>query len=196
MYTYVSIEIYKKLKIFFSRLENGFFIGTPNEKEQHNLKLKGGGEMPKSKGGRPPKYKSKEEIEKLIENYFRECEGIPFFDDSGKPLRTSKGYIVYEKFPKPPTVSGLAYALGFASRQALINYQGKREFNDTITRAKLYIETHTEERLFDRDGVQGAKFSLINNFKGWSEHPKEDAEKATLEKLDEILEGINNAAKP
>ena len=39
---------------------------------------------------------------------------------------------------------------------------------NTITRAKSYIEEYTERRLFDRDGVQGAKFSLINNFKGWA----------------------------
>lgn len=67
---------------------------------------------------------------------------------------------------------------------------------NTITRAKTYIEEYSERRLFDRDGVNGAKFSLINNFKGWSEHPKEDAQKETIDKLDEILRGIDNAAKP
>lgn len=151
--------------------------------------------MPKNPGGRPPRYKSKEEIEGLIEAYFRECDGVPFYNDDGKPLRTDKGYILYEKSPKPPTVSGLAYALGFASRQALINYQVKKEFHDTITRAKLYIEAYTEGRLFDKDGVQGAKFSLINNFKGWKEHPKEDTEREALDKLDELIRGIDDAAK-
>lgn len=67
---------------------------------------------------------------------------------------------------RPPTVTGLALALGFASRQALLNYQGRKQFNDTITRAKTYVEQYAEERLFDREGVQGAKFSLVNNFKG------------------------------
>ena len=155
-----------------------------------------GGIMPKSKGGRPPKYTSKEQIEGLIEDYFKECEGIPFFDDDGKPLVTDKGYVVYKIHPKPPTVTGLALALGFNSRQALLNYQGKKEFNDTITRAKSYVEEYAERRLFDRDGVQGAKFSLINNFKGWAEHVKpDDADVAALEKLDKILEGIDDAAK-
>lgn len=151
--------------------------------------------MPKNNGGRPPKYKSKKEIEEKIENYFRECEGIPFFDDDGKPWRTDKGHIVYEKPPKPPTVTGLALALGFASRQALLNYQGREEFNDTITRAKTRIEEYAERRLFDRDGVNGAKFSLINNFKGWREHPKEDAAKEILNKLDEVLKGVDDEAK-
>lgn len=151
--------------------------------------------MPENTGGRPPMYETKEEIEEKIDNYFRECEGIPFFDDDGKPWRTDKGHIVYEKPPKPPTVTGLALALGFASRQALLNYQGREEFNDTITRAKTRIEEYAERRLFDRDGVNGAKFSLINNFKGWSEHPKEDAAKEILNKLDEVLKGVDDEAK-
>lgn len=151
--------------------------------------------MPKKAAGRPPKYKNREEMEGLIEAYFEECEGVPFFDADGKPIQTDKGCILYQKSPKPPTVTGLALALGFNSRQALLNYQGKQEFNDTITRAKSCVEEYAERRLFDRDGVQGAKFSLVNNFKGWSDRPKEDADRQLLDKLDGILEGISNAAK-
>lgn len=81
--------------------------------------------------------------------------------------------ILYKGLPvqvnvHPATVTGLAYALGFKSRQALLNYQGRPAFHDAITRAKMRIEAYTEERLFDRDGVNGAKFSLTNNFSGWS----------------------------
>lgn len=151
--------------------------------------------MSNNRGGRPPKYKNREEIQILIDKYFDECNGIPYLDEQGKPVMTEKGDIVYKKMPKPPTVTGLALALGFNSRQGLLNYQGKREFNDTITRAKTYIEEYAEQRLFDREGVQGAKFSLINNFKGWSDKPKDNSEKEVIERLDNILEGINNAAK-
>lgn len=143
--------------------------------------------------GRPPKYKNKEEIETKIQAYFEKCEG--------EILRDDEGDIIYDKFGhpvilnrKPPTVTGLALALGFASRQALLNYQGKKEFNDTITRAKSYIEQYAEERLFDRDGVNGAKFSLINNFKGWSEHPKQ--EDGTPEDNDMVLKFIEGMKKP
>ena len=73
---------------------------------------------------------------------------------------------------RPPTVTGLALALGFASRQALLNYQGRKEFNDTITRAKARCEQYAEERLYDRDGTHGAQFSLRANF-GWNDKPKE-----------------------
>ncbi|NBH15603.1 hypothetical protein D3Z36_15935 [Lachnospiraceae bacterium] len=118
--------------------------------------------------GRPPKYTSVEEIEDKIEQYFSSCEGEPLLDDKGKRVVNKFGYPCWEEAPKPPTITGLALALGFASRQALLNYQGKKEFNDTITRAKSRVEEYAESRLFDRDGSNGAQFSLRNNFKGWN----------------------------
>ena len=150
--------------------------------------------MPKGKGGAPPKYKTKEEMEGLIENYFEECKGKPWLDKEGTPI-SDKGKVLWKEYPKPPTVTGLALALGFTSRQALLNYQGKKEFVDTITRAKMVIEEYAERRLYDREGVQGAKFNLINNFKGWSENPKNDDMDEILNKLDSILEGVDNEAK-
>ena len=134
----------------------------------------------KHPGGRPPKYTCKEEIEGLIEKYFEECEGKPLLDDKGNALTDKYGRPIIIG-QKPPTITGLALALGFASRQALLNYQGRREFNDTITRAKSFVEKYAEERLFDRDGVQGAKFSLINNFKGWAEKPEPEADENSVE---------------
>ena len=47
---------------------------------------------------------------------------------------------------------------------------------DTITRAKTFIEQYAEERLFDKDGAYGAKFSLANNFKGWAEKTQIEAD--------------------
>lgn len=109
-----------------------------------------------------------EEIEDKIEQYFAICEGEPLLDDEGKQIVNKYGCPCWIKPPKPPTVTGLALALGFASRQALLNYQAKKEFNDTITRAKSRVEEYAESRLFDRDGSNGAQFSLRNNFKGWN----------------------------
>lgn len=131
--------------------------------------------MPKNKGGRPPKYECKEEIEGLIEKYFEDCNGELYLDDKGKPILDNRGNLIYKKQPKPPTVTGLALSLGFNSRTSLFDYQGKGEFMNTIMRAKSYIEEYAERRLFDKDGVQGAKFSLINNFKGWSEKSKDES---------------------
>lgn len=117
--------------------------------------------------GRPPKYKCKEEIEEKIDAYFKECEGETLKDDEGNTIFDKFGNPVIIN-QKPPTVTGLALALGFSTRLSLLNYQGKKEFMNTITRAKSMVEAYTEERLFDREGSNGAQFSLRNNFKGWN----------------------------
>lgn len=125
--------------------------------------------------GRPPKYKNVAEIEKMIDKYFIECQGEFIRDEDGNILTDKHGNPV-KYGEKPPTVTGLALALGFNSRQALLNYQGRKEFNDTITRAKAYVERYAEERLFDKDGANGAKFSLANNFDGWKEKQSIEAD--------------------
>lgn len=118
--------------------------------------------------GRTPKYKSPRQMQKAIDAYFEECNGVMLTDKEGKTVLDKYGAPIYLN-RRPPTVTGLALALGFTGRQALLNYQAKENFVDTVTRAKSRIEQYTEERLFDRDGVQGAKFSLVNNFTGWRE---------------------------
>lgn len=141
--------------------------------------------------GRPPKYKCVGEIEEKIEAYFKKCEGEPLLDDNGHVLTDKSGRPIIVN-QHPPTVTGLALALGFTSRLALLRYQGKKEFSNTITRAKSLIESYAEERLFDRDGVQGARFSLTNNFKGWREKPADDEESDVLTKAKALLGGVDS----
>jgi len=95
------------------------------------------------KGGRPLKFKTPEELQKCIDQYFAEC------DEKGKPY----------------TVCGMAYALN-CSRQTLLNYSEKGAFLDTVTRAKLKIQAYAEEHLFIVKNSNGVQFSLKNNF-GW-----------------------------
>lgn len=124
--------------------------------------------MEREKGGRPPQYKDVSEIEGLVEAYFADCEAKPILDDEGNVMTDKHGNPVMMP-PKPLTITGLALALGFNSRQSLLNYQAKKGFVDTITRAKALVEQYAETRLFDKDGANGAKFSLANNFEGWKE---------------------------
>ena len=84
-------------------------------------------------------------------------------------------------------MTGLALALGFTSRMALLNYQAKKEFVDTITRAKTMVEAYTEQRLFDRDGANGAQFSLRNNFKGWNERQRTELDEAELKAQTDLI---------
>lgn len=129
----------------------------------------------KNNAGRPPIFTSVEEMQEKIEAYFEECEG--------KVLENSNGEVALDKYgepimvgKKPLTITGLALALGFNSRQSLLNYEGKEEFLDTIKKAKSKVEQYAEERLFDKDGANGAKFSLANNFKGWAEKQQIEAD--------------------
>lgn len=118
--------------------------------------------------GHPPKYRDVSEMEQIIADYFADCEGKPLLDGDGQPVFDKRGNPILVG-AHPPTVTGLALALGFTSRQALLNYQAKPEFFDAITRAKMVVEEYAERRLFDQQGCNGAKFSLSNNFKGWTE---------------------------
>lgn len=133
-----------------------------------------------------PKYSSAAEMQSVIDAYFADCEGRPLTDGNGDAVTDKNGVPVVVGV-HPPTVTGLALALGFKTRQSLLNYQARsKAFDDIITVAKSRCEEYAERRLYDRDGVNGAKFSLANNFKGWSDRPDNDSAEA-LHKLDEVL---------
>lgn len=116
-------------------------------------------------GGAPRKWKSVKAMQKAIDAYFENCKGEPIIGDDGQPLMDKYGNVILIG-QKPPTITGLALALGFTGRQALIDYQARPEFADTVTRAKSRCEEYAESRLYDKDGANGAKFSLGCNF-GW-----------------------------
>jgi hypothetical protein len=65
---------------------------------------------------------------------------------------------------KPYTMSGLARALGI-SRQALLDYSEREEFLDSIAMAKQRCEEYAESQLYG-PYANGAKFNLINNYRG------------------------------
>jgi len=99
------------------------------------------------KKGRPRRYAPTELelFQKRIDDYFVQCEA--------KKLM--------------PTVTELALALDFTSRQALLNYEGKPEFEAIIKRAKLRVEAALQRRLGEPYPT-GAIFDLKNNF-GWKD---------------------------
>jgi DnaJ-class molecular chaperone len=93
-------------------------------------------------GGREPFYKSSEEMQDRIDAYFES--------------------------DKIPSVPGLAYSLGFASKQSLLEYEAKEDFYFPIKRAKLRIETFNAQQLHRKEGsVTGVIFTLKNM--GWSD---------------------------
>ena len=99
----------------------------------------------KHPGGRPLKYKTAEELQTKIDDYFKQC------DTNNEPY----------------TVTGLGLALDM-SRQDLINYGNKEEFFDTIKKAKARVENYLEKRLIKDSSTTGIIFNLKNNY-GWKD---------------------------
>jgi hypothetical protein len=122
--------------------------------------------------GRPLIYKTASELQKKIDEYF-ETRKAPLLDKQGRPCLDSEDNVIMVDI-KPCTITGLALYIGFSGRQALLNYQEREEFMDAITRAKSRVEEYAESRLFDKDGANGAKFSLANNFKNWADKQELD----------------------
>lgn len=124
--------------------------------------------------GRPPKFKTVDELQKKIDEYFESCfeewwEEIEV--DGGTrwvPRLDRNGEI--KKYQKEPfTITGLALSLD-TTRETLSDYESKPEFSDTIKRAKTRIENYTEKQLFDKQArnMVGIIFNLKNNY-GWKE---------------------------
>lgn len=125
-------------------------------------------------GGRPLKYKTKEELQKAIDAYFKECIFKKYIrDDMGNIERDEDGVFRHELIiVRPITVTGLAIACGM-TRQILINYSEKDEFWDTIKDAKEVCQQFAEEHLFTAKNSTGAIFSLKNNWK-WVDKTEQD----------------------
>lgn len=93
--------------------------------------------------GRPPKYKTAEELEEAIDKYFKLCT----------------------KTDEPYTMPGLALGLGFIDRHAILNYKGKsKEFDAAIKRAKTTIEAQRVAKMLKGgQNIAGCIFDLKNN---------------------------------
>ena len=117
--------------------------------------------------GRPLKYKSVEEMQSVIDEYFNFC------DNRIQQVWSPKSEATIEIIdPEAYTMSGLALALGFESRQSLLNYAEKDEFLDTIKRARMKVESDVERRSIEK-GNAGTIFNLKNNC-GWKDKREEE----------------------
>lgn len=106
--------------------------------------------------GRPPVYKSADEMQKKILEYF----------ETGAQSHDKDGNLVFR-----PTITGLAYHLGFESRQSFYDYEVKGDFSYILKRARLRVEAAREEALYD-PSCTGTIFALKNM--GWSDKQEFD----------------------
>jgi hypothetical protein len=115
--------------------------------------------------GRPPVFKSPDELQGKIEAYF----------NGGANKRTviiGKGENRQSIEIPLITITGLCYYLGFESRQSFYAYEKNESFSYIIKKARLRIEQHYEETLQLDTPAAGSIFVLKNM--DWSDRVEQD----------------------
>lgn len=132
----------------------------------------------KDLGGRPPMFETPKEIEEKIDEYFK--SGV-----RKKKVIVGRGLKQKTVEIEVPTISGLAYYLGFESRQSFYDYEKKDGFTYTIKRARLFIEQEYEGQL-QAGNVTGAIFALKNM--GWKDKSELEYKKPDSDLTPEEIE--------
>lgn len=99
--------------------------------------------------GKPPAYDKPEEMLERINSYFA--------------LQAKDGL--------PVTISGLAFHLGFTSRQSIYDYKEKEDFAYIIKQTVLFIESNYENNLHGPSPT-GSIFALKNM--GWRDKSEQE----------------------
>jgi hypothetical protein len=132
----------------------------------------------------------------MVNEYFESCNG-PLLDRYGNLVYDKDGQLIKTQV-KPWTVSGLALYLGVTT-VALKQYRLGRidtfldemraqtddalTFSRVLIQAKQKIESYAEQRLYDRDGSQGARFVLDNAFNWVSRKEQAEIDKMVQESI-------------
>lgn len=151
----------------------------PTKKEKIKLK-----QNYRSYSGQKPVFASPEQLEKEVEQYFESCYG-PLIDWKKHEIVLDKDGNEVRVQTEPYTVSGLACFLGIPTssfNRYIDGWNDSLEDEDEILcsailgKAKQIIEGYVEKRLYDRDGVNGAKFVLDHHFKMVTQREKAEIE--------------------
>jgi hypothetical protein len=109
------------------------------------------------------------QVKRLIDKYFDNIKGEYHLEQ--KPVKNNKDNAetieqkVWDREPEPATLSGLALALGFNSRQEFNDYIQNGRFASAVKQGILRIEACYEAHL--HQNTTGAMFALKNM--GWNE---------------------------
>lgn len=140
--------------------------------------------------GRPPIFNSVDELQQKIDNYFNNCPDKRILSGFDK---NSGEFVTMEI--ATPTITGLAYYLGFESRQSFYDYEKKKDFSYTIKKARLKIELEYEKQLWN-DKCTGAIFALKNL--GWKDKVENEivSTESTQEAFLQHLKDLGKTEKP
>lgn len=110
--------------------------------------------------GRPPLFKTVEELDSLIDEYFAKCKPeIIGYDKNDRPFFKEN----------PPTITGLALHLGFASRQSIYDYEKRGDdFSYSTKRARLLCENYVENSLLSNNVQPATGIFILKNY-GWKD---------------------------
>lgn len=134
--------------------------------------------------GRPLKFKTVEDLERQISDYFESCfedvwEKVPVYDDDGKTVFRWEWVQEFDRLGRPVkkqvrpfTITGLALHLD-TSRETLINYESREQYFDAIKRAKARCENYLEEGTLTGDIPAAAGIFGLKNF-GWRDRQEHD----------------------
>ncbi|MDB5123911.1 MAG: hypothetical protein JWP94_2040 [Mucilaginibacter sp.] len=115
-----------------------------------------------------------------IDEYFNYIQGAYYSNqsDTGQTNESvnKSGTRIWDREPEPPTISGLAFFLGFESMQAFMGYEENGRFAHALKRARLRIESVYEKKLHIQSSA-GAIFAL-KTLK-WNDQQKDSAENFT-----------------
>ncbi|WP_413668909.1 hypothetical protein ACEN9X_02530 [Mucilaginibacter sp. Mucisp86] len=111
------------------------------------------------------------QVKQLIDHYFDNIKGEYHLEH--KPAKNNKDNVetiehkVWDRDPEPATLSALALALGFSSRQEFHDYVHHGRFSKAVKQGILRVEACYEAHL--HQNTTGAMFALKSM--GWTEKP-------------------------
>lgn len=115
--------------------------------------------------GRPPIYKTPEEMQEKIDAYF---------GDGSKRKIVVDGEI---KEISVLTITGLTLFLGFGDRASFYDYGKRDKFSHTIKRARLRIAEDYEMQLRTQSSGQAGTIFGLKNIDGWRDkQPDEETD--------------------
>lgn len=113
-------------------------------------------------------FHSKRALTESIGDYFKYIDGDYHLEEV--PAKTKDAPVTYQKVwdrdAEPPTLSGLAYYLGFNSRNEFAEYEQSGRYGEVLSRARLRVEAEYEKKLHYQSAT-GAIFAL--KAMGWNE---------------------------
>ena len=137
--------------------------------------------------GRPLKYKTAEEMQAGIDEYFELCQPKYATDAEGNVLKDNRGNPITEL--NPPTLTGLALHLGFCNRSAMYDYEARGEFCHAVKTARSRCEQWVETNGLKGNTPPAMAIFALKNY-GWTDKPEKQETDDTANDLSILQQAL------